>query len=138
MTAEEALAKQEIAEVLVRYATGIDSRDWPLFRTCFTADVRGEYEGLPVWDGVDVIAEYMEEVHAPMGHTLHRLSNLAIEVDGMTATARTYVDAILMAADGASGVNAIGFYDDELVSGLDGWQITRRRFTSVHFAGIEA
>ena len=31
MTAE-GTAKQEIAEVLVRYATGIDRRDWDLFR----------------------------------------------------------------------------------------------------------
>lgn len=136
MTAEEALAKQQIAEVLVRYATGIDRRDWPLFRTCFTPDVHAEYEGLPAWDGVDVIAKYMEEVHAPMGHTLHRLSNLAIEFHGATARSRTYVDALLMAADGASGVNAVGFYDDELVDGPGGWRIARRTFTSVHFAGI--
>lgn len=136
MTADAALAKQEITDVLVRYATGIDRRDWPLFRTCFTPDVHADYEGVPPWDGADVIVEYMAEVHAPMGHTLHRLSNLAIEVDGTTARSRTYVDAVLMSADGASGVNAIGFYDDELVCGSDGWRIARRTFTSVHFAGV--
>ena len=43
--------------------------------------------------------------HADMGHTMHRLSNLAITVDGDTATARSYVDAILMAADGQTGLN---------------------------------
>lgn len=136
MTDADALARLAISEVLVRYATGIDRRDWPLFRSCFTADVRAEYDGLPAWDGVDAITDYMTEAHAPMGHTLHRLSNVAIEVDGGRATARTYVDAVLMAADGASGVNAVGFYDDELVDGPDGWRIARRRFTAVHFAGI--
>lgn len=136
MTLDDAVAKQEIIDVLMRYATGIDRRDWSLFRTCFTPDVHAEYEGLPVWDGVDVITAYMTEVHAPMGHTLHRLSNHAIEVSGSTARARTYVDAVLMAADGATGVNAVGFYDDELVNGPDGWRILRRRFTQVHFAGI--
>ena len=32
--------RQDISELLVRYATGIDRRDWPLFRTVFTDDCR--------------------------------------------------------------------------------------------------
>jgi 3-phenylpropionate/cinnamic acid dioxygenase small subunit len=136
MSTDDATAREEIAGVLLRYATGIDRRDWPLFRTCFTPDVHAEYEGLPAWDGVDAITGYMADVHASMGHTMHRLSNLAIDVDGASARARTYVDAVLMAADGGSGVNAVGFYDDELVHGPDGWRIATRRFTHVHFAAI--
>lgn len=138
MSVEDAVARQAITEVLVRYATGIDQRDWDRFRTCFTVDVHAEYEGLPAWDGVDAITEYMVQAHAAMGHTLHRVSNHAIEVDGSTARARTYVDAVLMAADGATGVNVIGFYDDELVEDPDGWRIARRTFTQVRFAGIGA
>jgi 3-phenylpropionate/cinnamic acid dioxygenase small subunit len=30
--------RQQISDLLVRYATGIDRRDWPLFRTVFTED----------------------------------------------------------------------------------------------------
>lgn len=140
MTPDEALARQEISQVLVRYATGIDRRDWALFRTCFTDDVQAEYEGLPPWDGVDAITDYMRDVHASMGHTLHRLTNIDIELDadGTTARSRTYVDAVLMAADGGSGVNPIGFYDDELVATEAGWRIARRRFTHVHFTGLDA
>jgi 3-phenylpropionate/cinnamic acid dioxygenase small subunit len=136
MTIEEAVARQEITDVLVRYATAIDRRDWSLFRTCFTPDVHAAYEGLPAWDGVDAITDYMADVHAPMGHTLHRVSNHAIDLTGTTARARTYVDAVLMAADGATGINAVGFYDDELVQAADGWRIVRRTFTSVRLAGI--
>lgn len=33
----------EITELLVRYATGIDSRDRQLFRTCFTDDAHFDY-----------------------------------------------------------------------------------------------
>ena len=36
-------ARGDIAEVLVRYATGIDRRDWTLFRTCFTDDCDADY-----------------------------------------------------------------------------------------------
>lgn len=127
----------DIADVLVRYATGIDRRDWGLFRTCFTADVHADYGDIGEWHSVDAIVEYMAASHEPMGHTLHRLTNLAVALDGDRATTRAYVDAILMAPDGGSGLNAVGFYDDELVRTGGGWRIARRRFTMVHFRAIE-
>ena len=138
MSNDERADEHDIAKVLLRYATGIDRRDWELFRTCFTEDVVAEYEGIDPWRGVDEITESMITSHADMGHTMHRLSNLAITVDGDTAMARSYVDAILMAADGQTGLNPRGFYDDELVRTPNGWRIARRRFTSVHFGVIGA
>lgn len=129
-------AKQDIAEVLVRYATGVDTRDWELFRTCFTADCHVDYEGIAVWEDVDAITEYMTDVHADMGHTLHRMSNQAIVVDGDRATARSHVDAVLIAADGRGGLQAIGFYEDDLVRQDDGWRIARRRLTMAHVGAI--
>lgn len=126
-------ARQDIAEVLVRYATGIDRRDWEAFRTCFTDDVLAEYEGIATWNGVDEITDSMVSSHADMGHTMHRISNIAVTVDGDTAEARSYVDAILMSADGTSGLNPVGFYEDRLVRTTDGWRIAHRRFTMVHF-----
>jgi 3-phenylpropionate/cinnamic acid dioxygenase small subunit len=125
-----------IQEVLVRYATGIDRRDWPLFRTCFTDDVSADYEGTGTWNDVDEITAYMTAVHADLGSTLHRVSNMAITCDGDAATSRTYVDAVIMAADGQSGVNPVGFYDDELVRTPNGWRIRHRTFTSVRFSAI--
>ena len=134
MTADGA-AKQDIAEVLVRYATGIDRRDWDLFRSCFTSDCLAEYEGIGTWQGADAITDFMVTAHAGMGHTMHRISNIAIDVhgDGDRAVARSYVDGILMAADGQTGFNPIGFYDDEFVRTPDGWRITHRTFTMVTF-----
>jgi 3-phenylpropionate/cinnamic acid dioxygenase small subunit len=131
---EERAARQDIADVLVRYATGIDRRDWALFRTCFTDDLRADYgDSGGTFDSSEAITDFMRVSHADMGHTMHKLSNLAITVDGGRATARSYVDAVLMAPDGQSGLNPIGFYDDELVRTDDGWRIAQRRFTMVHF-----
>ena len=93
-------------DLLVRYATGIDRRDWPLFRTVFTDDCELDYGEIGAWNGVDAVTEFMEQVHAMAGHTMHRLTNQAITVDGDTATARTYVDALIMFGDNKSGVNA--------------------------------
>ncbi|MUL83052.1 MULTISPECIES: nuclear transport factor 2 family protein [unclassified Mycolicibacterium] len=132
--------RQYIVEVLVRYATGIDRRDWRLFRTVFTDDCVLDYGEIGTWNGVDAVTEFMQQAHAMAGHTMHRLSNHAIAVDGDTATARTYVDSLIMSPesnpDNNSGVNAVGFYDDELVRTAAGWRIARRRFTPVRIVMV--
>jgi 3-phenylpropionate/cinnamic acid dioxygenase small subunit len=128
--------RQDISDLLVRYATGIDRRDWPLFRTVFTADCELDYGEIGAWNGIDAVTDFMEQVHAPAGHTLHRLTNQTIAVDGDTAVARTYVDALVMFGDNQSGANGIGFYDDEIVRTDDGWRIARRRFTTVRVTTV--
>ena len=129
-------ARQEIAEVQVRYATGIDRRDWELFRTCFTDDCVADYGDIGVWHGADEITAWMDQAHLGAGHTLHRITNHSVLPDGDGARARCYVDAIVLGADNLTGVRAVGFYDDELIRTEHGWQIHRRRFTSVFVQGI--
>lgn len=128
--------RQEIADVLVRYATGIDRRDWSLFRTVFTEDCQLDYGEIGAWNGVDEVTEFMQRAHAMAGHTLHRLTNQVVDVDTDSAVARTYVDALIMTGDNKSGVNGIGYYDDELVHTDAGWRIARRRFTIVRVAPV--
>jgi 3-phenylpropionate/cinnamic acid dioxygenase small subunit len=130
--------RQDIADVLIRYATGIDSRDWPLFRTVFTPDCDLDYGEIGTFHGVDEITDFMDKTHAAAGHTLHRMSNFAVTVSGDTAQARVYVDALVMAPDGQSGVNAVGFYDDDLVRTAEGWQVAKRRFTTVRIVPVGA
>jgi 3-phenylpropionate/cinnamic acid dioxygenase small subunit len=129
--------QQRVAEVLTRYATGIDRRDWDLFRSCFTVDVHADYGAAGSWESLDAITAFMTTVHADMGHTMHRLSNMAIDVDGDAAAARSYVDAFLVLGDGKTAVNAIGFYDDDLVRTDEGWRIARRNFTQVHVRTLD-
>ena len=137
MTADHTrTATQDIAEVLVRYASGIDRRDWDLFKTCFTSDCDVEYEGAGAWTRVEAITQFMIDAHDGMGHTLHRISNIAVSVDGDAAQARSYVDAVLMAPDGRSGINSLGWYDDDLVRTTDGWRIRRRRYTMVRLVAL--
>src|SRR3984893_10247838 len=128
--------RQEISDLLVRYATGIDRRDWPLFRTVFTDDCELDSGEAGSWTGVDAITEFMQHVHSVAGRTMHRLTNQVIAVDGDKAQSRTYVDALIMMGDTNSGVNAAGFYDDELVRGDDGWRVARRRFIQVRVAPV--
>lgn len=128
--------RQDIAEVLLRYATGIDRRDWSLFRSVFTDDCDLDYGEIGSWQGIDAVVEFMQQAHSAAGHTLHRLSNQAIAIDGDRAAARTYVDALVMLSDNKSGVNGIGYYDDEVVRTVAGWRVARRRFTTVRVAPV--
>lgn len=123
--------RQDISDVLLRFTSGIDARDWALFRSAFVDDCHVDLGPFGSFDGVDAITEFETASHAGAGHTVHRLTNHVIAVDGDQACARTYVDAWIMSADNTSGFNAIGIYDDTLVRTADGWRITRRVFTSV-------
>jgi 3-phenylpropionate/cinnamic acid dioxygenase small subunit len=122
--------RELITDVLVRYATGIDTRDWALFRTCFTDDVHADY-GADVgeWHDVDAITTYMEVMHQDMRDTKHMLSNFAIDVDGDIATASTYVHAVLVVTDEPPlWYEPVGRYVDRLVHTDDGWRISERTF----------
>jgi len=121
--------RDAVADVLVRYATGIDSRDWALFRTCFTDDCDVDYGEIGHWHGRDEVTTWMAETHEPIGPTLHRISNITVRQDGDRVTARSYVHAILVLSD-RSAIHAYGRYDDVLV-GPDAPTIARRRFTTV-------
>lgn len=126
----------EVSEVLVRYATGIDRRDWELFRTCFTEDCQVDYGKMPTgevlqWTRAEDITAWMEAAHRDMGHTLHRITNQRVEPDGDGVTACSYVDVLLTTPDGRLTMNGAGFYDDRLVRTTDGWKIAERRFTPV-------
>lgn len=119
-----------ISDVLVRYATGIDTKDWPLFRTCFTEDVAIDYGEIGVWSGVDAITEHMRTVHAPMPRTNHMMSNFSIEVDGDRASALSYVHVVLvLTEDGTTWIDGVGQYTDALVRTDAGWRINDRRYS---------
>jgi 3-phenylpropionate/cinnamic acid dioxygenase small subunit len=123
--------RADISEVLVRYATGIDRRDWTLFRTCFTGDCQADYGDIGAWHDADSLTAWMEKSHARCGHTMHRITNQDITPQGEGATARSYVDAVILMADNQTGTHALGYYDDELVHSEQGWKIASRRFTMV-------
>ena len=88
--------RQDVADLLVRYAEAIDRRDWELLRSCFTDDCEVDYGAIGRWSGADEITEWMRKTHDPLGHTLHRISNVSVSASEGAFTARGYVDAIVL------------------------------------------
>ncbi len=125
----------EIFDLTVRYATAIDSCQYDCLATVFTDDAELDYGIVGRWTGAAEIAQFMEAAHAGAAHTLHRITNQVIAMEGDTAMVRSYVDALILAADG-SGANPVGYYDDNVVRTGDGWRIVRRRYTSVRLVAV--
>jgi 3-phenylpropionate/cinnamic acid dioxygenase small subunit len=120
--------QEQIAEVLIRYATGIDSKDWPLLRSCWADEIDVDYQQLGHFTSPDALTDVMRQLHENMGPTYHRLSNFVINVEGDRATVRSYVHAVLMLQpdDDTNWVDALGHYDDVFVRTADGWRINKR------------
>ena len=45
----DADVRGDVSDVLVRYASGIDQRDWALLRSCFTEDCDADYGDIGAW-----------------------------------------------------------------------------------------
>jgi 3-phenylpropionate/cinnamic acid dioxygenase small subunit len=120
----------QIVDVLVRYATAIDTRDWPLLTTCFNPDVHADYgDGVGEWNDAAAITEYMAVTHRDMRDTKHMLSNFVIEVDGDVASASTYVHAVQVVSDDPLlWYDCVGRYADRLVRTGSGWRIAERTY----------
>jgi 3-phenylpropionate/cinnamic acid dioxygenase small subunit len=123
--------RQELADLVLQYSTAIDTRDWDMFRAIWTDDCATDYGKVGSWNSAEAITDFMEEIHAPCGRTMHTLGNQVIETTGDGYSSRTYVDAIVMNGDNRSGLRMAGWYDDDFVATGDGWKIARRVFTLV-------
>jgi ketosteroid isomerase-like protein len=125
--------ERAITAVLLRYATGIDRRDWPLFATCFTEDVVADYGDLGKWQGRGALVEHMSKGHAKVGPTMHKITNIVVTGDADHASATSYVDALLLPLTPGGAVRrAQGRYEDQLVRVGNAWKIANRRFISMY------
>jgi hypothetical protein len=126
--------RMEITDVVIRYATAIDTRDWALFRTCWADDVHTDYgTARTIFDDADSFCAFQEQVHSKMGVTLHNFSNITIQLAGDTATTRSHIHAVIMGMGGDPNAwtEVLGYYDDEFVRLPQGWRIRRRKYNPV-------
>lgn len=83
-----------IVDLTYRYATGVDLRDWSLYRSCFedrfSLDAPGWPETIAADEWVDIVRAGILNFEA----TQHQMSNHTIEIDGDRAECITYVRAV--------------------------------------------
>lgn len=124
---EALIARQEIADVIYRYARGIDRLDFDLVRSCYHPDAyddHGTFSG-NVEDFITAATEFL----ARWTTTQHFMGNMLIEIDGDRARAETYAVAYHRRedsnGDGKDDVMGIR-YVDRFEKRNDDWRIAHR------------
>jgi ketosteroid isomerase-like protein len=125
-----------IADVLIRYCTAIDTKDWSLLYDSFTPDCVVTYPSRVV-NGVEELVAHLEPGHVDLDGSLHRLTNIVVTVNGDSATCKSYVDVLLIRRGHPNGpfYNAQGHYADLLVLTDKGWRISQRSFVPLYSTG---
>lgn len=127
LTTSDLLARQEIADVIFRYARGIDRLDFKLVRSCYHPDAyddHGAFKG-----NVDEFLEAAAAFLPKWTATQHFMGNMLIEVDGDQAKAETYAVAYHRRedAEGTGKDDIMGIrYVDRFEKRSGEWKIAHR------------
>lgn len=126
-----------VQDVLFRYATALDTKDWALLRTCFTPDVVGVYDAHGEQQGYERIEAMCRRALGPLAASQHLIGNVEVVVSGDTARSTCYLQAMHVRErpDGADNFIVAGQYRDELVRTPDGWRIARRALRRIWTQG---
>jgi ketosteroid isomerase-like protein len=87
---QDLLDRQEIADVLYRYASTIDYKDYPAMRALFTDDAVGKYGDSDPIHGADKIIAWIDSATQDRAWQHHKLTVYHIDIDGDTARTLTY------------------------------------------------
>ena len=123
-------AKSQIEQVMLNFGRALDLGDWRLYRSCFTDQIRVDFQRLTGHPEVTVDANlwtrFAEIILTPVRRH-HQYSNLSVTLDGDRAQAIIYMVASHWKASdtGAAEYVQNGWYDNSFQR-IDGdWKITR-------------
>jgi hypothetical protein len=138
-----------IQQACMRYAWGVDLKDWDLFRSAFVDDCRVSFTGPPPErrnlggvEGIDAVVDYVAYSHEQLDTSLHGHVNLwIVACDGETADVwcGSVAQVTNSKVEGDTYVNAIGQYHDLWRRvGENDWRIVTREYTTVFREGNDA
>jgi SnoaL-like domain len=109
------------------YALAIDARDWDLFRTVFTPDVRADYPH-GVFDGMDAWLENFIPFHDTCAWTVHEITNHVVGQDSQGIWGTCYGWIRWTVKDTPGAINrAEVLFRDRLREDDGTWRIARRK-----------
>jgi hypothetical protein len=118
---------QAICEVRYRYALGLDTRDWELYRSIFVDDVEIDFSSFSGEAGGTLRADdwvaTCRVFFTGLDASQHVMTNPMVTVDGDRAHCRMYMTADHYFANDQGGDRFVigGYYDDRLVRAGDAW-----------------
>lgn len=123
--------RRALDDVLTRYATALDIRDFDLLDQVFTPNADIDYSAAGGIRGTypDLKRYLTTECFAAFDSWQHHLTNMAVILADDTATGRTsvYNPLAFTTADGNREVLHVGaWYEDKFTRSPQGWRICRR------------
>lgn len=130
MTPQDLADRTAISDVVIRYATALDTRDWALLRSILMDPVHIDYTSFdPTLDKVMPADAWVDSVRQLAGFdaTQHISSNHVHRLNGDRATCVSYMQAghFLKRPDGDYHCFLHGFYTNNLVRRPEGWKIEK-------------
>lgn len=125
---EKMLSRDEIREVLARYARGVDRADAAMLKSCYHPDGIEEHGGVYAGNAFEYVDSAIPRIHR-IGPMQHLLGNSHIEFDGEVAHVETYL--LTFARFGAPGAEVDTFTGGRLHDRFERrngeWKIAHRR-----------
>ncbi len=138
----DATDKLAVAETVYRYATGVDRRDWAMYRSLFADTVKIDFSSY----SSDLAEREMSAdewiagvvpLFTGLASTQHSMTNPLATIDGDIASITMYVRAhhVFDPTDAASWFTIGGYYEDTLARVDGSWLLTGVRLTVTWRAG---
>ena len=122
------LARDEIREVLARYARAVDRGDGPLLKSCYHPDAVEEHGGNYTGNAFAYVDAAVPRIEK-LGAMQHLLGTSYIEFDGDSASVETYLWTFLRAKNDAGDLDTFtgGRLIDRFEKRDGAWKITHRK-----------
>ena len=129
---EDLLAKQAIQELHIKYAQGIDKKDWSLFQSIFHEKISVDYSKWGMGGPLEMTAaDYVDLVQYLFSteglQTQHYMTNSLVEVNGDAAEGDTYVFARHKREEEIMSLNA--YYTCQYLKTDGSWKIASIEMT---------
>ncbi len=129
-----------VVNVIARFFTAVDERDWDRVTSLMTTPVHIDYSSFGAGDPADVnptdVVAGWRGILPGFDHTHHQLGNLLVEVDGDRASAQAYVTATHVID--AEVWTVVGRYQLELTRAQTAWRLSSLRLLFKYQAGATA
>jgi hypothetical protein len=130
LSLQEISDRLEIQQLMVDYATAIDTKNFDGLDKVFTPDAYIDYRAMGGIDGrFPEVKAWLAEVLPNFASYYHMIGNFAIKIDGDTATSKIicFNPMQMGPADGAKQTMFLGlWYIDKFVRTAEGWRMCER------------
>ena len=136
--------RTDIIEVLSNYATGLDARDWTLWRSVFVDEVLFDLSSWTQQEprrlNADRVVKAQARMFAELSVTQHFITNHRVTIDGDQARCLAHMRAehwieIDSPKPETARYTMFGYYDDKLVLTDQGWKIAEMQLNVTQTEG---